>query len=508
MNDPLAGTIIAERYELQERLGEGGAGVAYKALDRTLERTVVLKQIPRNPETEARLQKEMHAVASLTSAYIVPLIDIVIGDEETVSLVSEYVEGASLEEILANGPLTTVDALAVAVAVSKALLVAHAKGFLHRDLKPSNVLIPKGDQFDQARLADFGAFGQIEQDTGTTVSGQLFGTPLWMSPEQLRSEPQSVATDLHGLGLLLYAMLYGKSPYADMSMPDLFIRIMSADITLPDQPALPAELKTLLQQLLSKPVLSRPQSSKEVAEKIKSLQQFLSSKDDDQSWRDTTQSAAITGAFDWGNVTSSQPMPTPTVELPAATAKPSRHVITLLVLGLLITVSIAVAVTFWFGIEPNTTIFTSRFMQLAVGVILGVTMGVIGVLLALQTRRFLGGLKPDIADKASQLLHGISRRDWLTRTLTVEIDELINRCRSIDQRILGRTLAIMLDEFKQAEAPSDRANRLNDVVSISVQLIDRLTPWYIRYEKLLAFLVGISGLVSGGITAFQVIVAG
>ena len=207
--NPLPPTI-AGRYQVIGQLGQGSFGTTLLAEDAILGHKVVVK-IARDADSEATntaaiIQREAKAFASLRHPNIARLFDVGMLDDGRPYLVLEWIDGANLRDILAGGPLPLHPALAVLRALTEALAAAHAVGIIHRDIKPSNVIVPQGmagPLYDQAKLIDFGAFGRIRRSTGTTETGEIYGTFLYMSPEQLLGQEQSTATDVYGLGVLL-----------------------------------------------------------------------------------------------------------------------------------------------------------------------------------------------------------------------------------------------------------------------------------------------------------------
>jgi serine/threonine-protein kinase len=189
---------IAGRWQVEKLLGRGGMGTVYKARHVLTGVSAAVKVIPILEEGVGQRERALKAaaVSALQSPHTVRLLDV--GEESKfVFLVHELVEGQSLRELI---PLNLRDALVVALGVSDALADAHRNGFIHRDIKPTNVIVPwRADgslDFTSSKLLDFGVAGFLEPDgrgASRTGAGQLFGTPLYMSPEQARGEPQTVA---------------------------------------------------------------------------------------------------------------------------------------------------------------------------------------------------------------------------------------------------------------------------------------------------------------------------
>ena len=208
----LPGTVIAQRYEIQEKLGAGGMGVVYRARDVRLERLVALKFLPAalSADTHAkrRFLTEARAAAALQHANVCTVHEI--GETETGQLfiAMAFVEGETLRAAIERGPLPPSQAVDIARQVAAALESAHARGVVHRDVKPANVMVG-GDGV--VKLVDFGV-AKLEGST-LTGSGVTPGTISYMSPEQVRGEDVDQRTDLWALGVVLYEMLAGKRPF-------------------------------------------------------------------------------------------------------------------------------------------------------------------------------------------------------------------------------------------------------------------------------------------------------
>ncbi len=207
-------------YELQKELGRGGMGVVYKALQVSLNRPVALKMIKAgvlagDAEVQ-RFQNEAEAVALLDHPGIVPVHEV--GEHDGQRYFSmKLVEGGSLADGLDSFKENPRAAATLLAEAAEAVHHAHMRGILHRDLKPANILI---DAEGHPHLTDFGLAKRVEGDAEMTVSGAILGTPAYMSPEQASGRRGSIttATDVYGLGAVLYAMLTGKAPFGGDSL--------------------------------------------------------------------------------------------------------------------------------------------------------------------------------------------------------------------------------------------------------------------------------------------------
>jgi serine/threonine protein kinase len=248
-------------YEVISPLGAGGMGEVYRARDRNLRREVALKVLPdvvaRDFEHVSRFRREAQVLASLNHQNIAAIY----GFETTTdvqALVLELVEGPTLAERVAAGPMPLPDVLTIAVQIADALDAAHERGVIHRDLKPGNVKIaPDGRvkvlDFGLAKLiADAGTSGAADLSDSTITSlgtrpGVLMGTPAYMSPEQTRGQSVDARTDVWAFGCVLFEMLTGRGPFAGSTVSDTIAKIIERE---PAWDALPAQTPAAVDRVL------------------------------------------------------------------------------------------------------------------------------------------------------------------------------------------------------------------------------------------------------------------
>ena len=224
-----AGTLSG-RYETGERLGSVGMSNVYKATDRILERTVAVKILAEHLSDDerfvARFRREALAVAKLIHPNIVQVYDTGV-DEGRHYIVMEYVAGRSGAQILQrHGPVKPATAADIGIQACAGLDYAHRRGIIHRDVKPGNLMIvggPVGGGEMVVKLTDFGIARAIEQ-TRITQVGSVVGTAAYLSPEQVRGEEATPATDVYALGVVLYQFLTGRLPYEGSSLAELAVR--------------------------------------------------------------------------------------------------------------------------------------------------------------------------------------------------------------------------------------------------------------------------------------------
>jgi len=206
-------------------IGRGGMGVVYEAVQEALDRPVAVKaldpKLVRHAEVLERFRREGKAYARLRHEAIVAVHDLVEKDEG-IFLVTDYVDGADLAKILAEGGPLPPDCVAVIGArVAEALDYVHFERLLHRDVKPANVMVSR---LGEVKLMDFG-IAKAETDLALTTDGMLVGSPSYMPPEVLEGDPGSPAADVWSLGVSLFELLTGEKPFAGKTAQDLFAAI-------------------------------------------------------------------------------------------------------------------------------------------------------------------------------------------------------------------------------------------------------------------------------------------
>ncbi len=272
-------------YEVLAPLGAGGMGEVYRARDTRLDRTVAIKVLPEhlaaNPDLRQRFEREARAVSSLNHPHICALFDV--GQQDgTDYLVMEHLEGETLADRLARGPLPTAQVLRHGIEIADALDKAHRQGIVHRDLKPGNVMLTKSG----AKLLDFG-LAKLQTPTSApaasvlsamatghrplTEAGTILGTFQYMAPEQLEGKEADARTDLFALGAILYEMATGRRAFSGKSQASLIAAILSVDPPPLSsvQPLAPATLERLVKVCLAKDPDDRLQTAHDVMQELK-----------------------------------------------------------------------------------------------------------------------------------------------------------------------------------------------------------------------------------------------
>jgi eukaryotic-like serine/threonine-protein kinase len=318
------GTLISERYRLEEKIGSGGMSSVYRAFDPMLERWVAIKlmhrDISNDPDQLERFRREARAVAQLNHPHVVTVIDA--GEDDGAPyIVFEYVEGETLKDRIRRlGRLPVSEAVAYAIEIGRALESAHANRLVHRDVKPQNVLI---DGDGRAKVTDFGIARSLEAQ-GLTATGRVLGTTDYVSPEQALGHEVTGQSDIYSLGIVLYEMLTGETPFkADTQVA---VAMKHVREPLPDvqrrRPEISAALASVVEHATAKETQNRYQS---VSQMVHDLEEVLAIE------------AARTGQATGEATTVLQSLSGDTADFaPARLRRPKRALaLTVLVLGLL-----------------------------------------------------------------------------------------------------------------------------------------------------------------------------
>jgi serine/threonine-protein kinase len=244
-------------FELRAELGRGGMGVVYLARQRSLDRAVGVKMILQGEWASvsdlARFRSEAESAARLDHPNIVPVYEVGERDGQPY-FVMKYVEGTTLAERLAAGPLPPREAAALLAPICDAIHFAHGRGILHRDLKPSNILIDLGGQ---PHVTDFGLAKRVTGDSQITRSGAILGTPSYMAPEQAAGNRGQLgpASDVYSLGTILYQMLTGRPPFQAATPVDTLLLVLEQDPLPPRllNPRADRDLEMIALKCLQKP---------------------------------------------------------------------------------------------------------------------------------------------------------------------------------------------------------------------------------------------------------------
>jgi serine/threonine protein kinase/cytochrome c-type biogenesis protein CcmH/NrfG len=260
------GTTIAGKYQILQKIGEGGMGIVYKAKDSRLDRTVALKflssDLIKDKEAKKRFIQEAKAAAALEHPNICTVYEV---DEVNgqAFIAMSYIEGQSLKDKLKEGPFDVDEAKDIAIQVAEGLKEAHEKGIIHRDIKPANIMLTKKGQ---AKITDFG-LAKLSWGVDLTKTSTVMGTVAYMSPEQAKGEKVDQRTDIWSLGAMLYEMLSGDRPFQKSQEQALIYAILNDKPTPPS--LLRSDIPTYIEHVIEKAL------EKKISERYQNIQKLI-----------------------------------------------------------------------------------------------------------------------------------------------------------------------------------------------------------------------------------------
>lgn len=280
--DPLIGVTFDGKYRLDEKLGVGGMGTVYRATHLLIDRPVAIKVLnSRFVEDEAaqvRFRREARAAGRLQHANAVTVTDFGTTTDGYVYIVMELLEGRTLREVLAHeAPLDTARAVSLMMQISAAVGAAHAAGIIHRDLKPANIfIVQRPNTPASVKVLDFGiaklATEALEEDDHMTLTqvGVMIGTPRYMSPEQCDGAPLTPASDVYSLGIILYEMLAGMTPFTGSTPLAVAMKHSSSPPRPPSEivSTIPPAIESVVLHALEKSPDHRPANADEFRDEL------------------------------------------------------------------------------------------------------------------------------------------------------------------------------------------------------------------------------------------------
>lgn len=275
----LIGTRIADHYQILSLVGMGGMSAVYKAKHELLDKIVAIKLLHQHLVTQVgslkRFQQEAKAVSHLSHPNIVGVHEFGILNEGQPYLIMDYLQGESLADRLrSQGPIPADKAVEIFVQICDALAHAHHKGIIHRDMKPSNVMLVKhGESNDFVKLVDFGIaklmpHAELEGQR-LTATGEVFGSPVYMSPEQCMGQPLDVRSDIYSMGCVMYETLCGQPPYIGQNiMETMYMRLSERPAAFVAELRVPPQLEEIIFMTLAQDPVDRHQNMKELLDAL------------------------------------------------------------------------------------------------------------------------------------------------------------------------------------------------------------------------------------------------
>lgn len=273
----MIGEVLGNRYELIEKIGEGGMAIVYKARDNKLSRLVAVKilkvEFANNKDISDKFKKEATAVANFSDANIVNVLDV--GHEEEGNIdyfVMEYVDGKTLKDLIVeNGKLNYTVAISIAIQIAKALECAHRNNIIHRDVKPQNILVTENGL---VKVTDFGI---AKSSTSATITNTttIMGSAHYLSPEQAKGTFIDLRSDIYSLGIVLYEMVTGILPFDGESPVTIALKHIQSEPIEPKKhnASMPDSLNNLIMKAISKESINRYQNCRELINDLQKIKE-------------------------------------------------------------------------------------------------------------------------------------------------------------------------------------------------------------------------------------------
>ncbi|MFB6265029.1 MAG: protein kinase [Bradymonadaceae bacterium] len=280
--DPIEGRIFDETWVVEKRIGGGGMGTVYRGHQLSVDRTVAIKvlrsSLCEDDEHVERFFREAQVASDIDDPRCVTIHDFgqASTQDRALYLAMEYLEGASLRERMRGDDLTLQETLAIGIEVCEALETLHDEQVVHRDLKPENIfLVDEIGEEIFVKLLDFGLAKALDSDqTPVTKSGDIFGTPDFMSPEQCMDEEVDHRADLYALGCILYQIISGRAPFARGARVETLLAHVNEEPSKLDGPAaIPASFEQAIMRALSKEPADRFQSASQFRQRLETIRE-------------------------------------------------------------------------------------------------------------------------------------------------------------------------------------------------------------------------------------------
>jgi len=283
LEDPLVGTTIDGRYQVEKKLGEGGMGVVYLAKHAVIGNKCAIKvlrgEMAGESEVSERFIQEARAAAAIGNDHIIQITDFGQLPDSTAYFVMEFLDGHALHDIIeANPHLEPARVIRIMTQCCEGLAAAHASDIVHRDLKPDNIfLVRKGNDNDFVKILDFGIAKVQASESGKrlTKTGMIFGTPQYMSPEQAAGSGVDARTDIYSLGIIMYEMLCGHVPFEADTFMGVLTKHLYEEPIPPRRLVPPIDVPQNLEAILLKAIAKKPdkryQSMGEFAQDLRAV---------------------------------------------------------------------------------------------------------------------------------------------------------------------------------------------------------------------------------------------
>lgn len=322
--DNLVGQVLQDRYKVIDKVASGGMGVVYRGERLEIHRPVAIKFVhawaAAEPQMRKRFEIEVRAMGRIHHPCCVSITDFGVHDGAPY-VVMDFVDGHTLAELIEDGPLPVARALEIADKILAGLAHAHDKGVVHRDIKPKNIMVRASEGFgDEVRILDFGLAKLREQTTGLTV-GMAIGTPSYMAPEQTLGQAVDARTDVYTVGLVLYEMLAGETPFWSDETHEL-MRMQREDEPAPIEGLAPS-LWNVVARALAKSPDDRYASAAELAAALRKAGNAAAGKKAAKARAGNAPTVPVQPVTP-APIVAPQPTPLVTKDLGPATPPPSR----------------------------------------------------------------------------------------------------------------------------------------------------------------------------------------
>jgi serine/threonine-protein kinase len=464
-------------WTIGEKLGEGSAGEVYRATRADGVQGALKLYHNRDEVFVSMSLSALRGLARVRHPNLTEVLDAGVvcapggpmpvtglAEAGTLYLASRLVEGRTLEALLEQGPRSRADAIALVGAVGAALDALHRSGLVHRDIKPTNVIVPEVGGPPAAVLVDLGLAGVVDRSTRLTRSGEVFGTPAYMSPEQALGRPQSSASDVWALAALYYRLRFGQPPFEREGVLQTLAAVATEKVRFPDGGAIDQRDRQALERAL----------------------------DPDPAKRFPTATAFVEALRQPGG--ARPPAPPAAAAPPAvrvsARPSPSRSK---LVPGLLVT-GLAVLV-----LALSVVITTPGVPGWIAPALVG-PAAAIGAWLLLSRRATRKQQQRRVYSGRLQSVRRSGRRE-LTDSLAISMDELLKANRNDPHlKMMGASIRLVIGEYEKARDRDDRRQALEQIIKL-IELLDQRaarTSWLERHQKLLAVGTGALALIGTG----------